>query len=398
MKQHFQINQKAMPWRKRVERAMLKAANAMAKAIAWKKPRTNVPEISAIKKILLCNGGHFGDLLLVKSIIPMILENYPDAEIGVVVGSWGLPIIGNHPEVRYVHVVDHFMRNRSNLTHANKLLRYLRTRKTALREMRLINYDVAVDTYYFVPNNQWLIWQSGIPVRIGYDAGGFPALLTCAVHWENKNQHVLDYHIDLLRRLPGSWPDCADSYSIRGDYLSENEKQLVLRKHKLEKEDYVVVHPGTGAQWREWPIANWQELVRLLVSKNERVVITGQGSREANIAAEIAAGTSYLLRNLCNVLDMDSFTAVVENAKIVIAVESFASHLSAAVGARTIVIFGGQTNPYHWSPMGKRVIVIRKSLYCSPCYRRRGCESMECIRTVSVEDVENALQCLSRKR
>src|SRR5579864_9028118 len=62
-------------------------------------------------RILLLNGAHIGDVVIASSVIPILRSAYPDAEIGMLVGTWSQMVVNNHPELTYTHYVDHWRLN-----------------------------------------------------------------------------------------------------------------------------------------------------------------------------------------------------------------------------------------------------------------------------------------------
>jgi ADP-heptose:LPS heptosyltransferase len=67
-----------------------------------------------------------------------------------------------------------------------------------------------------------------------------------------------------------------------------------------------------------------------------------------------------------------------------------AGHLASAVGTPCVVIGNGISHPSHWRPRGEAVAVVRKDVPCAPCHRGGGCATMECVRGVTVDAVEEA--------
>ncbi|MDI6756136.1 MAG: glycosyltransferase family 9 protein, partial [Thermodesulfobacteriota bacterium] len=51
-----------------------------------------------------------------------------------------------------------------------------------------------------------------------------------------------------------------------------------------------------------------------------------------------------------------------------------------------LIALFGPTAPWRTGPYGNGHVVLRKSLTCSPCFKKK-CTTMECMNSLSVEEV-----------
>jgi ADP-heptose:LPS heptosyltransferase len=65
-------------------------------------------------------------------------------------------------------------------------------------------------------------------------------------------------------------------------------------------------------------------------------------------------------------------------------------HLAAAVGTPVVALFG-PTSPERTGPYGEGHVVIRRDMDCSPCFRK-SCETLECMKTIRVDEVFEAVK------
>ncbi len=368
----------------------LRCADVLLNVARVRTTRLPTPPILP-RRILLANGAHLGDVLIFSAVLPVLKREFPQIEIGVVVGSWANHIVTGHPLIQWVHVVDHWKHNRSGNSFLQKLLHYVRTRSRALAEIREVRYDVVIDFYYYFPNFIPMLWQAGIPIRIGYGSGGFGSLLTHEVEWRNRDCHVVDYHAALLRLLAVS------EQSLHGlsPVLPPTSGDL---EHRLESMiaavdggpcAYIVLHMGTGQIQREWPLTNWKRLAERLAEDGIRLVFTGTGADEAKKIASVIDGLQNCV-DLCGKLSWPEFVTVVAGARLLVGVESLAGHLAAAVNTPCVFIKSGITHPLHWRPLTDQCEVLTATVSCSPCYRSNGCVAMDCVRGVEPNFVYEA--------
>jgi ADP-heptose:LPS heptosyltransferase len=339
------------------------------------------------KRLLLCNIAHFGDVVNALGLVAILKRSLPEVEIGFLAGSWSRPLLELFPDIQWIHSFDHRLLNRQSSGTGSKLLIHARSAEQARREIRAVGYDIAVETYYYARNSIPLLWRSRIPARIGYTSGGFGALLTHSLDWNYESKHILAYHLDLLQflnvhpplppQLP--WPSMKPSAS---------KAPVAPRK------DYVVVHPGSGADVKSWPLATWRTLVKALSDRGHFIVFTGRGASErANIEA-ISMNIANCL-NLCDLLNWEQFIEILRNAQLLIGIDSLGGHLAAVVDTPSALIYTGRTNRVQFSPLSQRSALMTYPVPCAPCFLPEGCGGMECVRLLTAETVlERALSVL----
>ncbi len=332
-------------------------------------------------RILLANGAHLGDVLLSTAVLPVLKQAYPQAEIGFLLGTWARPVLDGHPLVDTLHFFDHWKLNRTSTSVRNKISRYRATRMAALRDIRARRYDISLDLYYYFPNSIPLLWQAGIPVRIGYTSGGFGPLLTHALEWRCRDCHVVDYQRALLDELP-----LGSARTVRGAPSLPPVESAGINVGG----DYLVLHPGTGHRIKEWPLSRWCELVERLSHAGHTLVFTGTSAAERDRVDQMVRGRPRCL-NECGRQNWQEFVATVRSARLLIGVDSVAGHVAAAVGTPCVVIGTGITHPAHFRPLSDRCRMLSAPVACSPCYRGRGCATMACVREISAPAVHAAV-------
>ncbi len=336
------------------------------------------------KRLLIANGAGLGDVLIATSILPHLRSAIPEIEVGFLVGSWAKPIVTKHPYVQRVHFIDSPLMNRSDAGVGRKLWRGLTSTYKGLKDIRQCKYDAVVDLHFNLGNYAGVLWLAGIPRRIGYVSGGFGPLLTERHRWQNSGQAIgvanarlfrsLGIHVDSVELLTPVLPS--------GSLVAGKKVDRLLQEHELTAGMYVVVHVGTGAAFREWPVAHWRELIALLLSRGVRVVCTGAGGREQALIAESCCGLKDVV-NLCDAIGFAEYLEVVRLSALVIGVESLSGHVAAGANVPSVQIYSGVFATETWRPLNKRSRVLTQNTPCNPCGRRRGCVEMTCVRGVS---------------
>lgn len=333
------------------------------------------------KRILLMNGGHIGDIVIATSLLPVLRSAYPNAEIGFLTATWSHGVVRNHPEVTYTHCVDHWRMNRQEPSFVRKRLRYWRTRRQALKEIRALSYDISFSMHPWRADFLPLAWQAAIPVRAAFSNSLFAPLATVVAEYPDDDLpiHQGDCQVSLLsqvgieshhaRRRRSSLPATSDE--------ALNEVRNLLGLSGADRARYNVIHMGAGVQAKELPLSFWRDLACRLAT-DQPVVFTGRGARESSNVERVIDGLPSCY-NACDKLSWDGFVAAVRHADALYSVDSMASHVAAAVGTKCVAMFGGMNTIARWRPEAENCIIRSNPVPCSPCHHQHGCALMTCM-------------------
>ncbi len=135
----------------------------------------------------------------------------------------------------------------------------------------------------------------------------------------------------------------------------------------------IAIAPFSNSDLRDWPVAHYVALVRLLIARLDcAVTLLGTGSQaEAleRLAQEAAqgAGDGARIRNLGGRTAWSDMPALLRAADLVICNNSGIAHLAAACGARTLAIYSASHQPQEWGPRGQHSHALMAVVPCSPC-------------------------------
>lgn len=371
--------------------AYLSACDAMLTRLA---PRRDAASGAALavgrrwRRILVANTAHLGDVILASAALPALRAAYPDAEIGFLCGGWSRPLLEGHPLLGRIHTLDHWRQNRDGAPLARKFLRYVRTRRRAIAEIRAARYEAAVDFYSFYPNAADVLRAGGVPMRIGHTCGGFGALYTHPIEFRyRRDRHIAAYHADLLRVLGvGEKHIAAMRPLIAAPPAAARRADAALAARGIAGE-FVLMHVGCGDPRKAWPIGKWSALARRLTASGLGVALAGRGASERRAIARIAAAAPGCA-DCCDAFDLPALAAAIGRARAIVAHDSVAAHLAAAAATPAVVITPG-IDPEFWRPMNEKTVSLASPAACAPCFR--GCAGMECVRELPVDEVAAAL-------
>jgi ADP-heptose:LPS heptosyltransferase len=359
----------------------------------WPSRTAPTAAVVAPRRVLLALGGHMGDAIIATSAVATARMLAPQAEIGVVVGSWARGAIEGLPEVRRVHEVDHWKANRTEPTLARRAQRYATSWRRAVREIRDAQYDVAIDLYPYFPNSAMLLLAAGVPRRVGYTSAGFGGMYTDPVPYVDELLHVAEQHGRLIARALGREPLAAPP-PVRLPQVPSDvhaRARAILAAGGVDGDDYLVAHMAAATPQREWRRDRWRATLARFAGEGRRIVCTGLAGREADLAATITAELPGCV-NLCGQLTWEELMAVVAGATVVLSVDTAIAHAAAAYDVPTVTLMASIARPEHWRPLARRGTVLVNPMPCAPCFVRAGCAHMSCVREIAVQDVIEAVE------
>lgn len=347
--------------------------------------RRNFAIVHRPEKILLSNIAFMGDAVIATTVLRALKKKFPDAKIGFLVSSKSEEVMKCHPLIDWVHVFDHWYVKRS----FGSLRRHWETQRKVVKGIDAIGYDLAIELHPYFPNSISLLYRTKIPIRIGYESAGLGPLLTHPLPFHGSGSYIGKSFLQLLQGL-GIRPEFETPLP---HYFLQEEKKRMEGSYIPNCIGYTVIHMGTSSLLKEWPLESWIELVKKLSSKGHRLVFTGQGRRETDLT-KVACSHATNGIDLANRLRWVEFVQVIQQAQLLISVDSASIHIAAAAMVPTIAIFCGISAMEMWLPPHEKCKGLIHQVPCSPCFNKFGCPSMNCIRKLAPDKVMEAVERL----
>jgi heptosyltransferase III len=139
-------------------------------------------------------------------------------------------------------------------------------------------------------------------------------------------------------------------------YPSERDREFARNFIGDFKKPFIALHPGSGSKTKNWPIEEWEKLGEHFFSNGCTVLVVAGEADEQRLAVLETAWKDKPVRFAKN-LPLPHLAALVETS-VFIGHDSGISHIAAAVGARSILLFGS-TGPAVWAPANEHVTVLR---------------------------------------
>lgn len=346
------------------------------------------------RRVLVCNQAHLGDAILATAVLPVLRAHHPEAEIGMLVHPDAVRVAEAHRDIRHVHTVEHWHLNRRGESLPARLWRHQRSSREAVRTIRAVGYDLAIDLYHYFPNSIALLSRCGITRLAGWDSGGFGALLDVAAINGPVPMPVLERHAALLLSL-----GMAPSEPLQPDLpLSAAPLmawQALARAHGLPP-SYVALHLGAHDVHRRWPVDRWSAVATALTGRGHAVLLLGHGPAEVALCRQVVQACPGVV-DLSGRLDWSGMLAAISQCSLLVAHDSAPIHVGAAYRRPRICLAAGINDLRVWLQRGPRSAVLMHPVPCAPCGHTSGCATMDCLRKVTPAEVLEAVATLQQQ-
>lgn len=198
--------------------------------------------------------------------------------------------------------------------------------------------------------------MAGVPERIGY-RDHFRSMLLTQSFRRNRKNHQIDEYNSLVENAGYKTPERIPKLRMTGGHSG------------------IVLAPGAKyGSAKCW--TGFSELARRLSDRGEKISVIG--ARGEQFAAPPG------VENLVGKTSLAEALEIVSNARVVVSNDSGIAHVAAALGKRTIVIFG-PTDPSCTAPRGAEI--VRGIAACAPCGLRQCPIDHRCMESISAEEV-----------
>lgn len=314
----------------------------------WRK-RPFVPP----QKAVIFQPGTIRDVMLTTPLFQTLLQAYPETRFDWVVQQGSRLAISSHPSVKNLWEV--------TLGKDKRPVAYA----ALLDQVRRQQYDTC-----FIPaTTGWLrrlALDAGIGQRVGLWQNGRGWSLTVAASSPVGEAHTAVINMSIARTIQifNGFSRPAMRFFPADAHRQSITERLVDELNWLGDRPLILINPGAGQELPEtaWPLERFVLLCNRLKKRlDAQLVLVGE-SIDQKVASEVSGMVTGGVSNWVGTVTLGEIGALAEIADLYVGSCSGVGHVTAAMGCRTIMIYGPTdpraTAPY--APNESQVVVLYK--------------------------------------
>jgi ADP-heptose:LPS heptosyltransferase len=310
---------------------------------------------------------------------------------------------------------------------ANGVLATVAGAVAALRRLRRLGVDVAIDLEFFARSSAALAYLSGATSRVGLHAfgGAGPYRGDLMTHRLLFNPHLhtsqtFRLMVDALASPPDRLPTFDGTPPAADDppppFLPAAHEidavRSLLRAAGLDDDDgpLVLLNPNCSdlLPLRAWPASRYGELASRLLACNPRVriVMTGAAAERAAVEGLVRAVGSARCVSVAGHTTLRELLVLYALADVLVTNDSGPAHFATLTPLDVVTLFGPE-HPELFAARSLRSRVLWAGVPCSPCVnafnnRTSPCRNNVCMQRITVDQVFAAvvelLECRAFQR
>ena len=322
-----------------------------------------------IKNVLVIAPGAIGDVLM---STPAIRDLGKKFNVDVLAGDWSKEILEGNPYIKKLIVYDSRIYYEKNFKEMYKLARSLRNK-----------YDAAIIFELFLM--PLFAYFMKIPIKVGIDVKGEGFALTRKVKYKD-DRHIIDYSLEMAKLI-----GVKDNGRDMDIFLSKKDEKFADEFLRNIKGKSIGIFAGGGRKLnidesgKRWPKERFVKICEYLINKGFNIILFG-GKTDKEISDFIVKEiNSNKIFDSTGKTSLKEAGALIKRCKLFICNDSGLLHIAAAVGTRTLCIFGA-TDSRRINPFGKKHIAVEPRI--KPKFTRGEVfKDKKYIESVMVEDV-----------
>lgn len=288
-------------------------------------------------KILVIRGGAIGDFILTLPAIAALRKNFPDAYLEVL----------GYPHIAQLAVAGG-LADRVESIGARALAAFFARGGELAGE--LVDYFSEFDliiSYLYDPDQ---IFRTNV-------ARCTHAQFITGPHRPKEpiNLHATQIYLKPLERLAIFEADPVPRLRINSEVPVESSSVI---RNSDPGARVLALHPGSGGEHKNWPEPKWAQLLQHLINETNFNLLLVGGEAEGERLQRLSAALPPTRLRVAQSRPLPELARLLQRCACFIGHDSGISHLAAAVGLPTLVLWGDTTEEV-WRPSGDKITVLR---------------------------------------
>jgi heptosyltransferase-2 len=352
--------------------------------------------VQAPRRLVILAPNWLGDAVMALPLIADLQRAWPETDIAIAARKPVVPLFEMVPHISQTVALD-----------AGRRWKMLPALERSAELLAACEFDAAL----LLPNSfqaAWVAHRARIPERWGFARDLRGRLLTRAVPRPPRGVHQAEYYQALASGLGIPTGDRHARLEVSGD--DRRRARRLLTDAGLAPDAPVVVFaPGAAyGRAKQWSPDRFAELAALLLERGDSIALVGAAGDAAacrdvhESAQRLTAAAATRVVDLAGKTDLTTLAGLLAEARAVVANDSGAMHLAAAVAAPVVAIFGPtnerQTSPLRAGPDAPPPTILATSVWCRPCMLRECPIDHRCMTGITARAVFDAVAEGSRLR
>lgn len=299
------------------------------------------------QNILIIKLSSLGDVIHASPCAQALRELYPTAKITWIVEKNFAGLLIGSPVLDEVIQVDLAYLRKASLGDAFTYLNQLR------RNLRARQFDLVLDMQGLF-KSALIAWMTGCKERIGYgwqrEGSSF---ISQGINGEHAKDHVIQAYLDVVRYLGSK---VMEPVFPLPDLTVAKANVAALLDGAAPSNNRIVFAPGASKANKEWPVAHYISLAKMLTLDGWTIVVVG-GKTDVDKGRQLAEAVSGVL-DLTGKTSLQELAALLAESTLFVSGDTGPLHIAVATGVPIVALYG-PTRPERTGPYGKLATVLR---------------------------------------